>query len=50
MRVQSHGTCHLHRDTRNGQYVPTLRLGTTVAVRTGTGTLVASGTLRRMMM
>ena len=50
MRVRSDGTCHLHHDTRNGQSVPKLASGATVAVKTGSGALVASGTLRRMMM
>jgi hypothetical protein len=49
VRVGSGGGCHLHHDTANGQYVPTLSGGATVNVKTGTGTLVASGTLHRMM-
>jgi hypothetical protein len=50
MRVGSGGRCGMHRDTDHGQYVPTLSAGATVAVKTGTGRLVASGTLRRMHM
>ena len=49
-RARSDGTCRFYRDTRNGQYVPTLSAGVTVGVRTGGGVLVALGTLRRMMM
>lgn len=49
-RVGSHGRCHLHRDTGFGQSVPTLSSGDPVAVKTQGGALVASGTLRRMMM
>lgn len=50
MRVGSTGSCHLHHDTDRGQYVPTLSAGATVNVKAGTGALVASGTLHRMMM
>ena len=50
MRVGSGGGCHLHHDTDNGQYVPTLSAGATVNVKTSGGTLVASGTLHRMHM
>ena len=49
MHVGSGGKCHLYHDTDNGQYVPTLSAGATVNVKTGSGTLVASGTLHRMM-
>jgi hypothetical protein len=48
-RVGSSG-CHLHRDTRNGQYVPSLSAGATVKVLNARGALVAKGTLHRMMM
>lgn len=49
-RVRSDGGCHMHRDTSLGQAVPTLSQGDPIAVRTQGGALVASGTLRRMMM
>ena len=42
MRVASGGGCHLHRDS-----APQLSAGATVSVKTGNGTLVASGTLHR---
>ena len=48
MTVASGGGCHLHHDTDDGQYVPTLSGGATVNVKTAGGTLVASGTLHRM--
>ena len=50
LTVRSDGGCHMHRDTGSGQSVPTLSAGDPIAVRTQGGALVASGTLRRMMM
>ena len=49
-RVGTDGRCRMHRDTGSGQSVPTLSSGDPVAVKTRGGALVASGTLRRMMM
>lgn len=48
MCVSSTGTCQLHHDSEHSQYVPALSGGDAVRVRTGSGTLVASGTLRRV--
>ena len=48
MRVGSGGSCHFHRDTDQGQSVPTLSAGAVVNLKTGGGSLVASGTLHRM--
>lgn len=49
-RVRSDRGCHMHRDTGAGQSVPTLSAGDLITVRTHGGALVASGTLRRVMM
>ena len=51
LTVRSDGGCHMHRDTGSGQSVPTLSAGDTDGrMQTQGGALVASGTLRRMMM
>jgi hypothetical protein len=48
-RIRSSG-CHPHRDTRGGQYIPSLSAGATLKVLNARGALVAKGRSRRMMM
>ena len=42
--VNSLGNVNVNRNTERGQFVPTIRTGSTVRVRTLGGTLIASGT------
>jgi hypothetical protein len=42
--VSSLGTINVNRNTGKGQFVPTIKTGSTVRVRTLGGTLIASGT------
>jgi predicted PilT family ATPase len=42
--VSSLGTIHVDRSTDRGQFVPTIKTGSTVRVRTLGGTLIAGGT------
>ena len=42
--VNSFGVARVNRNTDRGQFVPTIKIGSTVRVRTLGGTLIASGT------